>query len=96
MHEKTLWLLLSTHKIPSRCLEDDVPYKVFRKSLESPVLRKVQKTIGFIVFSFKKIEKTIGFTVCSFKKVEKPLVLLRVRSKRLKNHWFYRVLAQTG
>ena len=26
------------------------PYKVFRKSLESPVLRKVEKTIGFIVF----------------------------------------------
>ena len=34
--------------------------------------------------------KTIGFTVFSLENVKKPLVLLCVRSKMLKNHWFYK------
>ena len=39
-------------------------------------------------------EKSIGFTVFSVKYIEKPLVLLCFRSKMLKKHWFYCVVAQ--
>ena len=52
------------------------------------------KIIGFTVFLLQKDEKNIGFTVFSVQNVKKPLVLLRVRSKTLKKHWFYCVFAQ--
>ena len=49
-----------------------------------------KKKHGFTVFSLKKIKKTSGFIVFSLKNNEKPMVLLCVRSKMLKNHWFYK------
>ena len=40
-------------------------------------------------FSLNNVEKTIGCMMCSLKNVEKQMVLWCVRSKMLKNQWFY-------
>ena len=42
--------------------------------------------------SSEGLQTTIDFIVVSLKKVEKQLVLLCVRSTRLKNNWFYCVV----